>query len=192
MRMTEGIEMHWMALVFSIVCATVPAAGEGHIPQTNDPELKAAFLLNFAKFTVWPPEMLPPDSPLIACVLGGGRVAEALEDLTRGQQVQGREVIVRRIDADGPIRTCHLLYGTALEGPRAAAVVGKVASAPVLTVSDSADFASRGGIANFYVDAGRMRFAVNPEAATRAGLRLSSRLLNLARLVKEDHDGGGR
>jgi hypothetical protein len=171
---------------------TAAAGVDGRAQARTDPELKAAFLLNFAKFTVWPPESLPGSSPLIACVLGGGRVADALEELTRGQQVQGRPVSVRRIDADGPLRSCHVLYGPALAGARALAVVGAAASAPVLTVSDSPDFALRGGIAGFYIEDGKMRFAVNAHAAARAGLRLSSRLLNLARLVKEDDDGGRR
>lgn len=79
------------------------------------------------------------------------------------------------------------MYGAGLVGRRADQLIQETSARPILTLSDSSDFAERGGVANFFIDNGRMRFAVNPRAADRAQLRISSRLLTLARLVLDTH-----
>jgi hypothetical protein len=55
----------------------------------------------------------------------------------------------------------------------------------VLTVSDAARFAETGGMVELFVEGDRMRFAVNVDALQRARVRLSSRMLGLAKIVKD-------
>ncbi|HEU4687838.1 MAG TPA: YfiR family protein, partial [Vicinamibacterales bacterium] len=87
------------------------------------------------------------------------------------------------------LRNCHLVYLGVTDRERATSILGEVQGAAVLTVSNGPDFVRLGGIVGLFVDEGRMRFAINPEAAQRAGLRLSSRLLQLAKILNADrHD----
>ena len=81
-----------------------------------------------------------------------------------------------------------MLYLTGLDPKRAQQIVDELQSAPVLTVSDGEVFARTGGIAGLFVEQGKMRFAINVEAAQHARLRISSRLLSLAKIVRDDHD----
>ena len=150
------------------------------------PELTAAFLFNFVKFTTWPADVLQDGGPLVVCVAGDDWVANSLVDLTRSQRVDGHSLSVRRTNLDRPLDECHVVYGAALDARRAKRLIQAASGRPILTVSDVPDFAQRGGVANFFVDGGRMRFAVNPAAADRARLRISSKLLTLARLVRDD------
>jgi hypothetical protein len=171
---------------WALVIAGALAAG-GSLSASQDataPELKAAFLLNFARFTIWPDTALPTGTPLMFCVSGDDRVADAIQELARRQQVQDRAVLVHRVKADVAVM-CHLLYSSAGQLDRDQRLLRALAATPVLTVSDSPEFTRAGGIVNFYVDNGKMRFAMNPKAAERAQLKISSKLLNLARIVKD-------
>jgi hypothetical protein len=84
-------------------------------------------------------------------------------------------------------RACHVLYLAGLDAKRAQPILDELKGAPVLTVGDREQFAQSGGVAGLFVEQGRMRFAINLEAAQRCRLRISSRLLSLAKIVKDDH-----
>ena len=146
--------------------------------------LKAAFLYNFAKFAEWPADAAAVD-PLVICVLGDPAIANALDETVKGRTIDGRKVGVSRVKPDG-LRACHVLYIAGLDARAANQIVDDLNNAPVLTVADREQFAQNGGIAGLFVEEGRMRFAINVEAAQRCRLRISSRLLSLAKIVKDD------
>ena len=146
--------------------------------------LKAAFTLNFAKFTEWP--ALPSGAPLNLCVVGDEGIAATLTETARGQNIGGHTLAVSRPRDSGSWLTCHVLFIAESETPRSAAGLAGIKAQPVLTISDAKGFAQAGGIIELYVEAGRMRFAINVDAAERAGLRLSSRLLGLAKVVRSE------
>jgi len=151
------------------------------------PALKAAFLYNFAKFTEWPDDALTPGVPLLLCVINDRAVSEMLVDLTRGHAINGHALVVSTMKPESAeLPSCHLLFMSGIDAPRSRALVDSIAGKPVLTVSDLDKFAQLGGVADFFVENGTMRFTINLEAAQRAGVRLSSKLLSLARFVKDD------
>jgi hypothetical protein len=151
----------------------------------TQPALRAAFLYNFAKFTEWPGES-GPAAPLTLCVLDDTAVEGALTELVGSSAINGRTVIIAR-GVNGPrLRTCNLLYVGETTSGRAAAILDELQGAPVLTVSNGDEFVRGGGIVGLFVEEGRMRFAINPDAAQRAGVRLSSRLLQLAKIFRDD------
>lgn len=147
--------------------------------------VKAAMLFNFAKFAEWP--ALAPTAPLRLCVAGDDEIATALSEIVRGQKIGGRAVEARRPLDPGEWRTCQLLFvgDRELRGDSLAAIE----TLPVLTVSAVMGFADNRGIIELYVDGGRLRFAINVDAAARAGVVLSSRLLGLARIVRRGRAG---
>jgi hypothetical protein len=148
-------------------------------------ELKAAFVFNFAKFADWP--TLAPDAPITVCVTGDDRVAAALGETIHGQSVDVRFLRLVKLPSDAAVKSCQVLFVSGQERSRLAALVEEAGNAPVLTVSDGDHFASEGGMVELYNEAGRMKFAINVDAVQRARIRLSSRLLGLAKIVRDGH-----
>jgi hypothetical protein len=174
-----------VSVLFALAGAAAPAQ------TASAPALKAAYLYHFAKFTEWPADALPADAALVLCVADDPALTKALEDVTAGRDVDGHALVVRKIELDGPIRLCHLLYAD-VDARAGARLIDTLKGAPVLAVTDLDQFAAMGGTTNLFVEDGRMRFAVNLDATTRARLRISSRLLSLAKLVKDDFDAAER
>jgi hypothetical protein len=170
----------------AVLAAFVLCSSTGRAQDVTASSLKAAFVYSFAKFTEWPQDAAPTAATFTACVLGDNLIREALDRVVKGRQLSGRAISVSQVKLDGKLRTCHLLYVTGVTPAQVAAIVAAVRGAPVLTVSDVDDFAEEGGIAQMFVENGKMRFDLNLEVARRSGLQLSSKLLALAAHV---HDG---
>ena len=150
-------------------------------------KVKAAFLYNFAKFAEWPAESLPPGQQLQLCVVGDDAVADALEETIKGRAIEGHELSVRVVDSDALLRSCHLVYVDGRDARRSAQLIDALKGLTVLSVGDGEKFAELGGVAQLVLEQDRMRFAVNVTAAERARLRLSSKLLSLASIVRDRH-----
>jgi hypothetical protein len=147
--------------------------------------VKAAFLYNFAKFAEWPAEALAPGQRLALCVIGDNTVADALEQTIKGRAHEGHELTVQIVHADATLRSCHLVYVDGADAARSMQVLAAVKGSPVFSVGDARRFAEDGGVAQLALENDRMRFSVNVSAAERARLRLSSKLLSLAKIVRE-------
>ena len=152
------------------------------------PELKAAFLLNFVKFTTWPVSVAPDGADLTMCIVGDGRVVIALDAVTAGQRIDAHGIVVKAMGDHENAQRCHLLYASGLRADQEQNLIDATRGKPILTASDSSTFMKRGGVAAFHVAGGRMKFSVNPSAAERAQLRISSKLLSLAVIVKDGDD----
>lgn len=175
-----------IALVALIVCASLPTIAA---QTATAPALKAAYLLNFVRFTEWPAAVLESGAPITLCVVNNRAVSTLLADLAKGRMVEGHALIVAT-PRPNAFATCHLLFASDLDPQAAASLMASVAGKPVLTVSDMDKFAQHGGVAHFFVEQGTLGFAINLEAAQRARVRLSHKLLSLAKIVKEDRDAG--
>jgi hypothetical protein len=169
-------------VVLMVMLFVIPHA-QAQIERTSDTTVKALFLYNFVKFTAW--NSLGPAESLTLCVIGDTGVARALIETVRGQRVDGHPLNVEAIGGDASLRPCHVLFISKSMTGRSAALMDGLKRLPILTVSDSEGFAQSTGIAEFFTESGRLRFAINTDAANRAGLRLSSRLLELARIVRD-------
>jgi hypothetical protein len=180
---TFGLSAHRvLAAAASMFLVGTVAAAQSAV---TIPELKAAFVFNLVKFVEWPGDAVEI-GPLTICVLGDAALADGLDHtVKKGRTINGREVLVLRVKADG-LRPCHVLYLTGVAPRRLEQIIDELKSAPVLTVSDTDQFAQEGGIAGLLVDGGKIRFAVNVEASQRARLHISSKLLNLATIVRDD------
>jgi hypothetical protein len=149
--------------------------------DVSDSNLKAAYIYRFAHFTEWPASALPPGGTLTMCVVGDSIVRDALERTVRGLTVANRPVAVVFGTPDKPLPGCHTLYVSAVSRAQAARLIASVQGEPVLTLSDLEGFNRMGGIAEFFHEAGQLRFSIQPSAVTQSRLQLSSRLLPLAR-----------
>ena len=169
------------AVLLAVVLAAVPAATQ----SVSAPGLKAAYLLNFARFVEWPAEIVPAEAPLVLCIVNDGAVASALEQAINGRSVQNRSLSVVRLVAGASLPMCHVVYLAASEPKHALDVIAALDGRLVLTVSDTPRFAQTGGMVELFVEQGRLRIVVNVDALQRAKVRLSSRVLALATIVRD-------
>jgi hypothetical protein len=144
------------------------------------PALKAAFVYHLPNFTEWPPAAIAPGTPFSLCVLGEAAVSEAFERMVKGRNYGGRRIVVSRLAPGATALSCHALY-IAPGAIRVDAVLAEVRDRPVLTISDIDGFTKLGGITQLYFDGGQLRLFIDTAAATRAGLKISARLLKLSK-----------
>ncbi len=151
--------------------------------ERPEQEVKAAFLYNFGKYVRWPKSEPAPDRPFVIAILGTDPFGASLDDIVRGNRIDNRPVVVRRVSRPSDLDGCEVLYVSPSEEARLDSILAAAAKAPMLTVSDMPRFVERGGMIGLVVANRRVQFEVNAEAAERAGLVLGSQLMRLARTV---------
>ncbi len=148
--------------------------------------LKLAFLYNFAKFVEWPSDSFrSPGAPLAICIVGHDPFSLDIENELRARPVGGHPVEFVALKPTDTLNACHIVFVPVTEKDQAARIVRSLKGSRALTVGESEGFAVRGGIINFTVEGGNVRFEINRLAADRAGLKISSKLLKLAKIVTE-------
>jgi hypothetical protein len=172
-----------LGLVASVLCLVSPCPAQTSLEY----QVKAAFLLNFAKFVDWPPTAFEnADSPIAICILGKDPFGRAIDDLVQGEAVNGRKLTVRRINQAPAAHTCQIVFTQLFTQPgKEAAEILSGLGPGVLTVGDGESFIRSGGIIAFLVENRHVRFDIDQKAAESADLKLSSKLLAVARSVQK-------
>ena len=166
----------------SVLPAHLPAQSTG----PSEYELKAAFLFNFAKFVEWPSSAFAnPQSAFLVCVLGPDPFGSALDDALLRHSIQGHAVALLRMKRTVDIVGCQILFVPASERNRLPEVIAKLRGQYVLVIGENEDFASSGGVIQFALEQNHIRFLINTDAADRSGLKFSSKLLALAKIVRD-------
>jgi hypothetical protein len=159
--------------------------------QTETPveyQVKAAFLLNFARFVVWPADAFASDqTPITFCVFRQNPFGSALDEITQGKTIANRGLAVRRVEEFPDLKSCQLVFVSAAADRDLPAVLDALKASSTLVVGESEGFAGRGGGIQFYLEADKVRFTVNVDATKRARLSVSSKLLSLAKIVHDDN-----
>ncbi len=180
-------------LIFALAVSALAGAANAPAVQA-DPDaaetsasreyrIKAAFLYNFAKFTVWPAAAFADaKAPLRLCVLGDDPFAGALDAL-EGRTVKNRPIVAGRLSSGDPLGQCHLLFVSASEHGRLGTILESLRGMPVLVVGDTPHFARSGGTIRLKIVGNKVRFEINVRAAQHAKLKIDSRLLKLGRIV---------
>lgn len=152
-------------------------------------QLKAVFLFNFAQFVEWPASAFAaPDAPLVIGVLGEDPFGAYLDEVVRGEKVDGHPLEVLRYRRVEDISTCHILFISRTEQDRLESLVARLKDRTILTVGDAEHFARRGGMIRFVTEHNRIRLHINIKAAEAASLKLSSKLLRPADIVTTGQD----
>jgi hypothetical protein len=147
-------------------------------------EIKAAYLYNFINYIDWPENTFPgPGGTITIGVVGQNPLGTALEVLN-GKQVKGRTVVLKPILDAKDLDQCQIVFINSSEKARLPELLQKLKDSRALTVSEIDGFAQQGGIINFISEHNKVRFEINPDAARRLGLNISSELLKLAKVVK--------
>ncbi len=148
--------------------------------QEREYKLKAAFLLNFSKFTTWPKESFAESGQTFDfCIVGKNPFGTALEGL-ESKKIGGRTIQLHYARSISEAETCHVMFISKSEQNNLEQLKQKIGDQPIITVSDIDEFSQHGGIFEFIIKAGRLSFIINNQQAIHNRLQINASLLNLA------------
>ncbi len=180
---SRGRTQRWRRFA-AVLTVALGAAGTVAAEALTEVQVKAAYVYNFVKYVEWPAgAFATAQSPVVLCVAAGDGLRGAFAAID-GKQAQGRVLQLRRAVRPDEFRSCHILFVPESEERAAGELLRKAGSLPVLTVGEHDGFAAAGGVIGFVVRDDRVAFEINPDAAARADLKISSRLLQLATIVR--------
>jgi len=183
----------WLALLATVCCASGPVAWPA-AAQSSEPteyQVKAAFLFNFTKFVDWPESVFADaHAPIVLGIVGEDPFDGDLGQIVAGQMVKGRAISIRKYRFGEDLRHCQILFVGSSEQMHIPNILLSVQGASILTVSDVDQFADSGGVMQFVVEQSRVHFIVNWDAAMRAHLEISAKLLALARVINRTESRG--
>jgi hypothetical protein len=146
--------------------------------------VKAAFVCKFASYVEWPAQLFArPDSPIVIGVVGTDAVADELARTAAGLSAEGRPLVVRRLERGDAVASAHVVYIAGSHEARLAETLAAAKGQPVLLVTESSRAPAMGSMINFVVVDDKVRFDIAPQAAEQSHLRISARLLSVARAV---------
>lgn len=183
--MTNGpanprVPVCWLVCILSAVSILQPASLDAN-NEIVELRVKAAYLLHFVRYVHWPvPSQASSPSPVVLGVLGHSPIVEVLEMTVAGKTVNNRAIKVKVFASVDQIDRCDILFVPRSESKQVQAGLAAVSGHPTLTVSDTEKFSNEGGMIEFVLIDDTVRFAINNDAAERAGLKLSSELLRVA------------
>jgi hypothetical protein len=168
-----------------VLVLLIPTLGGRAQDAPSEYQVKAAYLFNFLKFVEWPENtFVDPLAPMVIGVVGDDPFGSALPQVVIGKTVQGRDVVIRIYRAGEDLRGAHILFIGSSERKKLPAIFSSLRGSGVLTVGDMEGFLDSGGMIQFVAEDNRVRFAINVDAARRAKLKMSSKLLSLAKTVE--------
>jgi hypothetical protein len=174
--------------VAAVLLASAPTAAQATADQagaTLERSVKAAFVFKFAAFVDWPAEALPrPDGPIRIGVMGEEEIAREIAQAAASRTVEGHPVLAKQVQPGDSLEGVHILFVRDAELHRLGGSVADLMPDAMLIVTESNGALDDGSVVNFVVDDGRVRFDISLDAAERRGLKLSSRLITVARNVR--------
>jgi len=170
-------------ILFAFCCLVIssPLRCMAQAGAEREYELKAAVLYHIIEYVEWPKDSAPEPGTTRIALLGQIPFAAALEVLN-GKSLQGRKLVVKRIEKPQDAGDCQVVFISNSEKPRISQIISEFKNRPILTVSEVEGFAERGGIVNLVAGQNRINMEINREVARESRLSISSQLLKLAKV----------
>jgi hypothetical protein len=161
--------------------------GNCEAQSTTEYQVKAAYLFNFIRFVEWP-DATPADtqSKWVIGVVGNSPISDELSKLVESKSILGRELQVKTFQATDNLRACNILFISESEKRHLPSILAGLRGSSVMTVADMEHFIDAGGMVQFVVEDARVRISIDVGATGRARLKVSSKLLAMARAVTAD------
>jgi len=160
----------------------------GQTASTNlEPNIKATLIYNFTKFVYWnDPSSNSKLKQIKIKVIGADPIVELVEYFAKKNSDE-LELVVKKVKPNKfNVSDCQLLYIGKSEEQRLPEIIKQVEGTNILTVSDMEGFARRGGMIGFVVENNKMKIEINIDTATKAGLKINAKLLEIAKIVKKE------
>jgi hypothetical protein len=187
-RDAKAVARRFSLLACLLACTPLPLCAQ----QSTAAEYrsKANFLATFPSFVDWPDAVFSSEqSPLVICVRGDFSFGTVLAQLARNAPVHGRREEIRWVHTDQELRNCQIAFISRSEAKRYTKLLQTIEGTGILTVGETPDFLAAGGIISFAVENEALQFEVNLLAADHARVKISSRLLALARRIVHRTEG---
>jgi TonB family protein len=170
-------------LAISLAFLALQLLALGQQQNASEDQVKAAYLLNFAKLAEWPRQVLPdgPSSLVIGVSGANEEFLDVLKAVVAGKIVGTHPLLVKTVSSEEDMKSCHIVFLRASERKRTKAAIEGVAQAGVLFVGEDESFLRQGGMINLVRDHGSVRFEVNSDALDRSQINFSSKILALAK-----------
>jgi hypothetical protein len=196
MSMHATLACHSMkrGLAIGVFAVIVCLGSAGHLSaqMAEQSQVEAAYLYNLAKFVEWPAKLFPDaENPVVICVIGDERLSNVLAQAVLGRKAQGRSVEARHPKSGTDFKLCHILFIGFDDKERIAEALSGTRGSGVLTVGQSSQFLALGGMINLALKNAKVELEIDPEASNAEGLKISSRLLVIARVAKFPRPEGG-
>lgn len=168
-------------LLFGVAALLVSARGAA---QFAEYAIKGEFIERFTHFIDWPESAFrTPDASFVLCIAGENPFGDYLARLVRERTLKGRRVLLLHLSAPPDVDVCALVFVARDQKDNLAAILARTRAKPILTIADTPGFAQAGALINFFREGDFVRFEINADEAKRSGLKFSSRLMKLARIV---------
>ena len=175
-----------LGVLACVACALVGLPSGAFAQAPLEATVKAAYIYRFLEYVAWPAQVFKtPEEPIVIGTTHNDEVTAELARIVAERTVQNRKlslVVVKQFERDTPV---HVLYIPAGDAPRLARAAEMARQRPILIITDVSDGLEKGATINFVQSEDRIKFEVSLEAANRAGLTISSRLLAVATRVKK-------
>jgi hypothetical protein len=176
-----------------LLCAAIFSAGVVVLHAQSDESgvvnreyaIKAAYLYQFGYYIQWPAgSFADKTSPFVIGVLGENPIGGSLDEIAREKKIDGRPIVIKRFASPAAYSPCHILFvADSYDAAKILPTIRKSQKFPVLLVGEKPGFAQQGGTINLYIEQNKVRFEVNMEVAKQEQLKISSKLLSLAKIV---------
>lgn len=154
------------------------------LAEVDPSEAKFLIICKMVEYFTWADESGKPANSIEVFVLGTGDLEKYILSRKPNYSVKGRPIHFTQIRDLSRLETCHILLVGESESKRFPAIVAAVQRSRVVAISDTPGFCRHGGHVNLYIENQRIRFEMNPRAASSSGVKISSRLLQLAKIVE--------
>jgi hypothetical protein len=151
---------------------------------SDETEVKAVFLFNFAQFVEWPASKLPADSAIVIGVLGRDPFGSYLDETVQNEKINGHPLKIERYTNMRDVGNCHILFINPSRSIRIESVLKTLEGKNILTVSDATEFSKQGGMIHFINEKNRIKLSVNLNSVKESEISISSKLLSLAEIVE--------
>ncbi len=183
-RRIKGRSLSVVLVVATVACGILGWAQAEARQWANEYELKAAFVYRLMSFVEWPGDVL--GDHLTVGFVGEGPMGDALTRSLQGKRIGSRPIEVRVVRTTGDMRDCNVLVVSYSDASRTRQAVAGIKDASVLTIGDGEGFARMGGVVALVPREGTFQLAINPQAAARARIKISSKLLTMAKLLSSE------
>ena len=173
----------WAATVMGL-SAIIGSNYAAETPVLSEYQVKALFLFNFAKYVDWPTNaFIDGHAAIVIGLVGQDNFGGVFAEMIAGKSLNGRPVVIRHVGSDPEYKDCQILFVSASEKARLPEILNAVRDSAMVTVGETEQFLTQGGMINFTKKANKIHLEINLDAARHANLKLSSKLLSVADVV---------
>jgi hypothetical protein len=159
-------------------------SAEDNTEVSQNDLVKSVFIYNFTKYIRWPSD--DTSGVFIIGILGESDISNPLKEIARKKTVSGREIKIKQYDSIRDVDQCHILFISLWDEEMIPDILNKVKDKSILTVSDIDNFSEQGGMINFILIEGKIKFEINLTSLENANLTAGSELLKLAIIIDAD------